>query len=70
MRGDLRAVSIRSRPRIPRLDWSSRIMSLRRSRQRSRQERLEVIERLDRIERSLRRAGEHVPDAATARRWC
>ena len=70
MRGDLRAVSVRSFPRVPRLDWSNRITSLKHRRQRSRQERLEVIERLDRIERGSRRAGEHAPDLATARRWC
>jgi hypothetical protein len=70
MRGDLRAASIRSLPRIPRPDWSGRIMSLRRERQRRRLERLETIEQLDRLERRIRRAGEHIPDTATIRRWC
>ncbi len=70
MRGDLRAVSVRSFPRLPRPDWSERIMSLRRERQRRRLERLETIEQLERIERRTRRAGEHIPDTAPIRRWC
>ncbi len=69
MRGDLRAVSIRSLSRVPRPEFSERIVSLRRRRERQRLERLEVIERLDRIERNRRRAGERVPDVAAFRRW-
>jgi hypothetical protein len=70
MRGDLRAVGVRSMPRIPRPDWSERILSVRRDRQRRRLERLETIEHLERVERAGRRAGEHIPDVGTIRRWC
>lgn len=70
MRGDLRAVSVRSLPRIPRLDLSQRLTSPRRRRYEGRQARLEVIERLDRIERDTRRAGDGTPDVTLGRRWC
>ena len=70
MRGDLRAVGVRSIPRIPRPDWSERILSFRRHRQRRRLERLESIEQLERVERTGRRVGEHLPDAVSNRRWC
>jgi hypothetical protein len=70
MRGDLVAAGVRSRPAAPRERWSSWISALLRRRHHSTQERLEVTERLLADERRSRRAGEYVPEAGTARRWC
>lgn len=70
MRGDLRAVSVRSLPRLPRPHWSQRIASLRHQRRARRLEALELIERLDRLERASHRDQSHSGDLARARRWC
>lgn len=69
MRGDLRAVSIRSLPRPQRWPSSEWVRALKARRRRARQEQLELIEQLHRHERQRIRAGEGTPERLLPGRW-
>ncbi len=70
MRGESTATGTRSLPSITRRSWSSWITEVKRRRRSTREEQLEVIERLTRHEREIRRSGEFVPSLGSGRRWC
>jgi hypothetical protein len=69
MRGDLRILSMRSVVALPGRRWSSWIMRPTRRPRRSREEQLELIERLSSEQRRSRRSGEYVPDLGSELRW-
>ena len=69
MRGDPRTLSIRSVVVLPSRRWSTWIMRSTRRPRRSREERLELIERLSHEKRRRLRSGEYVPDLRLEHRW-
>jgi hypothetical protein len=66
MRGDPQAISSRLVLTITRPGWLS---SMKRNRRRNRQDELEVIERLARLERNARRSGAYAPKVGPQGRW-
>jgi hypothetical protein len=62
MRGNPQAASARLLAVVPRPRWSARLEQAREGRIRARQERLEVIARLNEQARRARRSGEYVSD--------
>jgi hypothetical protein len=46
------------------------LSSVRRGERRSREEEVELIERLARLEREARRSGAYIPKLGPERRWC
>jgi hypothetical protein len=66
MRGDPQATSARLVPTMRRRRWLS---SLTRRRRRIKQDELELIERLARLEREARRSGTYVPKLGPQRPW-
>ena len=69
MRGESQATSVRSLPVTSRRTWSSWITEAKRRRRSTKQEHLEVIERLAREHRQSHRAGEYIPTIGPGRRW-
>ena len=66
MRGHPQAISSRLVFSITRRGW---LPSIRRGGRRTKQEELELIERLDRLERDARRSGPYVPSVGPQGRW-
>jgi hypothetical protein len=69
MRGDPRTVSVRSPVITPSRRWFLWITRPARRPRRSKQEKLELIERLRSEERRRLRSGEQVPDLSMLWRW-
>jgi hypothetical protein len=67
MSADAHSTSSRLVPTLSHRRW----LSFARGRRRSREEELELIERLDRLEREARRSGAYAPKLGPEnRRWC
>ena len=60
---------VRAWPMAPDRGWSAWLANVKRRRQRAREERLECIEREQRLERRKRQAGEYVPARQHHRHW-
>jgi hypothetical protein len=69
MRGDPRTMSLRSSVVVPSRGWSTWIRRPARWPRRSREDKVELIARLDREERRRRQTGEYVPDLRMLWRW-
>ncbi len=66
MRADAQPTSSRLGPTVSRWRW---LWSAGADRRGTKAEELEVIERLDRLEREARRSGAYVPTLGVERRW-
>jgi hypothetical protein len=56
-------------PKAPGRGWSAWLVNVKQRRRLARQERLDWIERLQRLERRKRESGDYIPDRRHPRHW-